>query len=39
MMQHSGLSREELLDGLSKHLPEIVDRLTPEGQIPRHIPM
>jgi uncharacterized protein YidB (DUF937 family) len=39
MMQHSGLSREELLDGLSKHLPEIIDRLTPEGQIPRHIPM
>ncbi len=39
MMQHSGLSREEILDGLSKHLPEIIDRLTPEGQIPRHIPM
>jgi uncharacterized protein YidB (DUF937 family) len=39
MMQHSGLSREELLEGLTKHLPEIIDRLTPEGQIPRHIPM
>jgi uncharacterized protein YidB (DUF937 family) len=39
MMQHSGLSREELLDGLSKHLPEIVDRLTPEGRVPQHIPM
>jgi uncharacterized protein YidB (DUF937 family) len=39
MMQQSGLSREELLDGLSKHLPEVVDRLTPEGEVPRHIPM
>jgi uncharacterized protein YidB (DUF937 family) len=38
-MEHSGLSREELLEGLSKHLPEVVDRLTPEGQVPRHIPM
>jgi uncharacterized protein YidB (DUF937 family) len=39
MMQQSGLSREELLDGLSKHLPEVVNRLTPEGEVPRHIPM
>jgi uncharacterized protein YidB (DUF937 family) len=39
MMQQSGLSREELLDGLSKHLPEVIDRLTPEGEVPRHIPM
>ncbi|MBO0751872.1 MAG: DUF937 domain-containing protein [Bradyrhizobiaceae bacterium] len=39
MMAQSGLSRDELLDGLSKHLPEVVDRLTPEGQIPHHIPM
>jgi uncharacterized protein YidB (DUF937 family) len=29
-----GLSREELLDGLSEHLPEVVDHLTPGGQIP-----
>jgi uncharacterized protein YidB (DUF937 family) len=39
MMQQSGLSRDELLDGLSRHLPEVVDRLTPEGEVPRHIPM
>jgi uncharacterized protein YidB (DUF937 family) len=39
MMAQSGLSREELLDGLSKHLPEVVNRLTPEGEIPHHIPM
>ena len=29
-----GLSREELLDGLSQHLPELVDHLTPSGQVP-----
>ena len=29
-----GLSREELLDGLSQHLPEVVDHLTPGGQVP-----
>jgi uncharacterized protein YidB (DUF937 family) len=39
MMEHSGLSREELLEGLSHHLPRVVDQLTPEGQIPRKIPM
>jgi len=39
MMAQSGLSREELLDGLSKHLPEVVDRLTPDGQVPHHIQM
>lgn len=39
MMAQSGLSREELLDGLSKHLPEVVNRLTPDGQVPHHIPM
>jgi uncharacterized protein YidB (DUF937 family) len=39
MMEHSGLSREEVLDGLSKHLPEVIDQLTPEGKVPRNIPM
>ncbi len=39
MMAHSGLSREELLEGLSRHLPQVIDQLTPEGQIPRKIPM
>jgi uncharacterized protein YidB (DUF937 family) len=29
-----GLSREELLDGFSHHLPELVDQLTPGGQVP-----
>jgi uncharacterized protein YidB (DUF937 family) len=30
----SGLSREELLAGLSRHLPEIVNHLTPDGRLP-----
>jgi uncharacterized protein YidB (DUF937 family) len=34
LMQQTGLSREELLDGLSRELPGAVDRLTPEGHIP-----
>jgi uncharacterized protein YidB (DUF937 family) len=39
MMQHSGLSRDELLEGLSRHLPQLVDQLTPQGKVPRKIPM
>jgi uncharacterized protein YidB (DUF937 family) len=34
MMEHSGMSRAELLDGLSQNLPEVVDKLTPEGRVP-----
>jgi uncharacterized protein YidB (DUF937 family) len=30
----TGLSREEILSRLSKHLPEAVDRYTPEGRVP-----
>lgn len=30
----SGMSRDELLDGLSQQLPEVVDQLTPEGRLP-----
>ncbi|MFL6812791.1 MAG: YidB family protein [Bradyrhizobium sp.] len=30
----SGLSREELLAGLSRHLPDIVNHLTPDGRLP-----
>jgi uncharacterized protein YidB (DUF937 family) len=29
-----GLSRDEFLDGLSKYLPQVVDHLTPGGQVP-----
>jgi uncharacterized protein YidB (DUF937 family) len=34
LMSHSGLSRQELLDGLSRYLPEVVDHLTPDGRLP-----
>jgi uncharacterized protein YidB (DUF937 family) len=30
----TGLSREELLSGLSQHLPEVINRLTPDGRLP-----
>jgi uncharacterized protein YidB (DUF937 family) len=39
MMEHSGLSRDELLEGLSRHLPQLIDQLTPEGKVPGKIPM
>lgn len=32
--QQTGLSRAELLAGLSRSLPDAVDKLTPEGRIP-----
>ena len=34
LMSQSGLSREELLNGLSRHLPEVVNHLTPDGRLP-----
>jgi uncharacterized protein YidB (DUF937 family) len=34
LMSQSGLSRDELLQGLSQHLPEIVNKLTPNGRLP-----
>ncbi|MGX1318718.1 uncharacterized protein YidB (DUF937 family) [Bradyrhizobium sp. USDA 377] len=30
----SGLSREELLSGLSQYLPQVIDHLTPDGRVP-----
>jgi uncharacterized protein YidB (DUF937 family) len=30
----SGMSREDLLDGLSQYLPQVVDHLTPDGRVP-----
>jgi uncharacterized protein YidB (DUF937 family) len=29
-----GLSRDELLNGLSRYLPQVVDHLTPDGRMP-----
>lgn len=34
MMDQSGLSRQELLDGLSQQLPNVIDQLTPDGRMP-----
>ena len=37
LMAHSGMSRDELLEGLSQNLPQVVDQLTPDGQVPQEI--
>jgi uncharacterized protein YidB (DUF937 family) len=34
LMQHSGMSRDELLSGLSQVLPAAVNHLTPDGRLP-----
>jgi uncharacterized protein YidB (DUF937 family) len=34
LTQKTGMSRSELLNGLSEKLPQVVDRLTPQGRIP-----
>jgi len=34
LMSQSGLSRQELLDGLSQHLPAVINHLTPDGRLP-----
>jgi uncharacterized protein YidB (DUF937 family) len=34
LMSQSGLSRQELLDGLSRYLPDAVNHLTPDGRLP-----
>jgi len=34
LMEKTGMSREQLLAGLSQQLPEVVDKLTPQGRLP-----
>ena len=34
LASQSGLSRNELLQGLSKYLPDVVNHLTPDGRLP-----
>jgi len=34
LTQHTGLPHDELLAGLSEQLPQMVDRLTPDGRLP-----
>jgi uncharacterized protein YidB (DUF937 family) len=34
LMTQSGMSRDDLLHGLSQYLPQVVDQLTPQGRVP-----
>jgi uncharacterized protein YidB (DUF937 family) len=34
LMSQSGMSRDELRAGLSQHLPEVINHLTPNGRLP-----
>ena len=34
VLAQTGMSREELLNALSQYLPQVVDRLTPQGRLP-----
>jgi uncharacterized protein YidB (DUF937 family) len=34
LMSYSGMSRNELLNGLCQQLPDVVDQLTPDGRLP-----
>ncbi|MBS0222477.1 MAG: DUF937 domain-containing protein [Proteobacteria bacterium] len=34
LAEYAGLSREDLLAGLSRHLPEFISKITPNGQLP-----
>jgi uncharacterized protein YidB (DUF937 family) len=34
LASQSGLSRQDLLNGLSQQLPEVINHLTPDGRLP-----
>jgi uncharacterized protein YidB (DUF937 family) len=34
LASQTGLSRDELLAGLSQHLPDVINQLTPQGRLP-----
>jgi uncharacterized protein YidB (DUF937 family) len=34
LLTQTGMSRQDLLDALSQYLPQVVDRLTPQGRLP-----
>jgi len=34
LSSQSGLSRDDLLQGLSQYLPKVIDHLTPDGRVP-----
>ena len=35
LASQTGLSRDELLAGLSQHLPDVINQLTPHGRLPK----
>jgi len=39
LAQQTGMDRDELLEGLSQHLPAVVDQLTPQGHVPQDVPL
>ena len=34
LAKQTGMDRDQLLNGISQHLPDLVDRLTPKGRLP-----
>jgi uncharacterized protein YidB (DUF937 family) len=34
LASQSGMSRNDLLNGLSQYLPQVIDHLTPDGRLP-----
>ena len=34
LIQQTGMSKDELMAGLSAKLPQVVDKLTPDGRVP-----
>jgi uncharacterized protein YidB (DUF937 family) len=34
LSKQSGMSHDQLLDGLSQYLPQVIDHLTPDGRVP-----
>jgi uncharacterized protein YidB (DUF937 family) len=34
LVEQTGMPREQLLDGLSGELPQVIDKLTPDGRLP-----
>ena len=34
LIEQTGMSRDDLLHGLSEYLPQVVDQLTPQGRLP-----
>jgi uncharacterized protein YidB (DUF937 family) len=34
LASQSGMSRDDLLAGLSRHLPDVINHLTPDGRLP-----